>query len=303
MAGKTMDGRVVAEKVKGKVKEQVEFLKRSRVEPKLATILVGDNPGSKVYVRSKHIACAEAGIKSNNIQFPSNVSQKEVEKTINQLNQDESTTGILLQLPLPSGLDEVAAISSIRPDKDVDGLNPSNLGLLFQKGGRGAKLIPCTPRGVLVMLRYYGVKIAGKHAVVINRSNLLGRPLSQILLNEDATVTVCHSRTEGLEALARQADILLTGIGRRAEFTVGQRMIKPGATVVDIGISRVDGKLMGDVDFDSAIQVASLVTPVPGGVGPMTIAMLLYNTLLTAALQRGVPLTYNPDELGSTESL
>jgi methylenetetrahydrofolate dehydrogenase (NADP+)/methenyltetrahydrofolate cyclohydrolase len=223
-----------------------------------------------------------------------------LEKGIRDLSKDREVTGILLQLPLPMGLNEAAAISAVSREKDVDGLNPCNLGLLFQKG---VKLVPCTPKGVLVMLRHYGVKIAGSHAVIINRTKLLGRPLSQLLLNEDATVTTCHSKTKGLAEISNRADILLTGIGRRSEFTVGPSMIKPGATVVDIGISDVNGKLMGDVDFDAAIQIASSVTPGPGGGGPMTIAMLLYNTLLTACLQKGVELEYNPDEMGPTESL
>ncbi len=300
MVGKTMEGRSLAQMIRAEVKKQVGILKSSKVEPDLATILVGDNPASKAYLRNKHSACADVGIKSRNIELPDNTSQNQLGKVIRDLSSDREVTGILLQLPLPKGLNETAAISAISMEKDVDGLSPCNLGLLFQKG---AKLVPCTPKGILVMLRYYGVQIAGKHAVIINRTKLLGRPLSQLLLNEDATVTACHSKTEGLAEISKQADILFTGIGRRSEFTVGPNMIKPGASVVDIGISSVNGKLMGDVDFDSAIQVASSVTPVPGGVGPMTIAMLLYNTLLTACLQKGVELEYSPDEMEPAESI
>lgn len=300
MPGKTMDGRVVAQGIRAKIKEQVTILNNSKLEPNLVTILVGDDPASKAYLRNKHIACRDVGIRSRNIELAANTSQNELERIIRELNEDLSVTGILLQLPLPKGLNEVAAISTINVDKDVDGLNPRNLGLLFQKA---PKIVPCTPRGIMVMLRYYGVTIAGKHAVIINRTKLLGRPLSQLLLNEDATVTICHSKTEGLAEFSKQADILFTGIGRRAQVIVGKNMIKPGATVVDIGISSVNGKLMGDVDFDSAIRVASLVSPVPGGVGPMTIAMLLYNTLWTACLQKDVAMEYNPDELGSPATI
>jgi methylenetetrahydrofolate dehydrogenase (NADP+)/methenyltetrahydrofolate cyclohydrolase len=203
-------------------------------------------------------------------------------------------TGILLQLPLPKGLDEVEAVSSISPAKDVDGLHPYNLGLLTQKA---AKLVACTPSGIMVLLKYYGVEVAGKHAVVINRSKLVGRPLSQLLLNADATVTVCHSKTRALPEICRQADILVTGIGHRSEFTVGSSMIKAGAAVVDVGSSFVGGKLVGDVDFDSAMQVAGYISPTPGGVGPMTIAMLLYNTLLAACIQNNVDLGLDLNEL------
>lgn len=300
MPGKVMEGGVVAQAIRSKVKEQVRVLKSSRVEPNLATILVGGNSASKAYLSSQRSACVDVGIRSRDLQLASDASQKQLEQVIRELNDDRSVTGILLQLPLPKGLDDVAAVSSVRLDKDVDGLNPCNLGLLTQKG---AKVVPCTPKGVLLLLKHYGVKMAGAHAVVINRSKLLGRPLAQLLLNEDATVTVCHSKTRGLPEISKQADILLTGIGRRSEFTVGPNMIKPGAVVVDIGISSVDGKLMGDVDFDSVLQIASLVTPVPGGVGPMTTAMLLYNTLLTACLQGGLELPSDPDELGSPETV
>ena len=295
-----MDGGVVAQAIRSKVREQVRALKSSKVEPNLATILVGDNSASKAYLSSQRSACADVGIKSRGTELASDVSQTKLQEVIRELNDDRSVTGILLQLPLPKGLDEVAAVSSVQLDKDVDGLNPCNLGLLTQ---RTAKVVPCTPKGVVLLLKHYRVKMAGEHAIVINRSKLLGRPLSQLLLNEDATVTVCHSKTRGLADISKQADILLTGIGRRSEFTVGADMIKPGAAVVDIGISNVGGKLMGDVDFDSVIRIASLVTPVPGGVGPMTTAMLLYNTLLTACLQKGLELPYDPGELGPPETV
>jgi len=295
--GKVMDGRVVAHKIRAKIKEQVKRLETSKVEPKLATILVGDNPSSRLYLRNKHAACLELGIKSSNIELPATSSQENLERTIRDLNEDQTVTGILLQLPLPQGLDDVSAIESIEPEKDVDGLHPSNLGQLCQKQQSPWQLAPCTPKGVMVLLAHYGVQIAGAHAVVINRTRLVGRPLSQLLLNKDATVTVCHSKTRQLKDICRQADILITGIGRRSEFTVTSDMIKSGAAVVDVGTSSVGGKTVGDVDFTSALEVASYVTPVPGGVGPMTITMLLYNTLVTACAQKDVMLQFNVEEL------
>lgn len=294
-----MDGRVVARIVRSKIGERVKALKEAHVESTLVTILVGDNPASKTYLSNKHQACMDAAIKSRNIELPADTSQAKLFDMIRQLNEDGTVTGILLQLPLPRALDETQAVSSILPGKDVDGLHPYNLGLLTQKV---EKLVPCTPKGIIVLLKYYGVGIAGKHAVVINRSKLVGRPLSQLLLNRDATVTVCHSKTQRLQEICRQADILITGIGHRSEFTVGSDMIKPGATVVDVGTSTVAGKLMGDVDFESAIKVAEYVSPVPGGVGPMTIAMLLYNTLLAACMQNKIDVELDLDELESGES-
>lgn len=294
MRATIMDGRVVAQKVRGRIKEQVEVLKRSHVEPYLATILVGDNPASKTYLKNKHAACLEVGMKSLNIELPDGTTQQELVRKIASLNEETGITGVLLQLPLPKGLDEAAAISAIDPGKDVDGLTPYNMGLLVQKT---AKLVACTPCGVMALLRYYGVRIAGRHAVIINRSKLVGRPLSQLLLNDDATVTVCHSKTQNLREICRTADILITGIGHRSEFIVTSDMMRPGAAIVDVGTSVVNGKLMGDVDFEAATKVAAYVTPVPGGVGPMTIAMLLYNTLVAASVQKGMELEFNVNEL------
>jgi len=295
LAIKIMDGRVVAKKVKDQVRNQVNVLKGSKIEPTLATILVGENAGSKAYVKNENAACSEVGIISRNIDMPSSTSPEELSRVIRGLNDDRSVTGILLQLPLPRGVDEVNALSTIDPSKDVDGMTPTNLGLLVQ---RAAKFVPCTPKGVMVLLNYYRIRLAGQHVVLVNRSKPLGRPLSQLLLNQDATVTICHSKTNNLKEICRQADVLITGIGHRAEFKVGADMIKPGAAVVDVGISSVSGKLMGDVDFEAASQVASYVTPVPGGVGPITIAVLLYNTVLAACLQNGVEMQFNLDQLG-----
>lgn len=239
----------------------------------------------------------DVGIKSSNIELPVATSQQDLERTILGLNEDQAVTGILLQLPLPNGLDDMRAIRCIAPEKDVDGLHPSNLGQLCQKQQTPGQLVPCTPKGVMVLLFYYGVQIPGAHAVVINRSKLVGRPLSQLLLNKDATVTVCHSKTRQLRDICRQADILITGIGRRSEFTVAADMVKSEAAVVDVGSSSVGGKVIGDVDFASVLNVAACVSPVPGGVGPMTITMLLYNTLIAACTQRGVKPQFNVEEL------
>lgn len=300
MPARIMNGRVIAQEVKTNIKRQVGELKKNRIEPNLATILVGENAASRTYLKNKHAACLDVGIKSRNMELQATISQRELESIILKLNEDETVTGILLQLPLPKSLDESSALSSIAPEKDVDGLTPYNLGLLLQKG---ARLAPCTPKGVMVMLRYYGVEIAGQHAVIINRSKLVGRPLSQLLLDQDATVTICHSKTRGLKDICRESDILITGIGRRSEFNVGSDMIRAGSVVVDVGISSVDGKLMGDVDFEAAVGVAGHISPVPGGVGPMTIAMLLHNTLLATCLQEGLEIDFDPDELRSPESL
>ena len=296
MAAKIMEGRPVGQMIRDGVRKEISVLRDFGIKPILATIIVGDNPASKAYLRSKQSACVDVGIQSRSMELKTNVSQRELEQVINELNLDASVTGILLQLPLPDGLDDAAAINAISPDKDVDGLHPFNVGQLWRKS---ARLVPCTPKGVIVLLRYYGIQLAGKRAVIINRTKVVGRPLAQLLLNEDATVTVCHSKTENLKEIAREGDILVTGIGRREQFTVEAAMIKPNAAVVDIGTSMVGGKLLGDVDFDSALDVAAFVTPVPGGVGPVTIAMLLYNTLVAASIQRGVPLSFNPEQVSS----
>jgi len=287
-----MSGTHIAREVRAMIKDEIKNI--GNVKPLLATILVGDNPASKTYLRNKHAACLEVGISSRNIELPASTSQEQLETLLKSLSSNRSVTGILLQLPLPRGLDDVAAIAAISPEKDVDGLHPFNLGLLIQGSG---KLVPCTPKGVMVMLRYYNVETAGRHAVVVNRSKLVGRPLSQLLLNRDATVTVCHSKTRDLSRICREADILITGIGHRSEFAVTSNMVKNGATVVDIGTSVIEGKLKGDVNFEEVSVVASHITPVPGGVGPMTIAMLLYNTFLAACRMQGKVPAFDPEEL------
>ena len=278
MTATVMSGNEPAKLIRRKIKEEIEEI--GNFKPVLATVLVGDNPASKTYLKNKHAACSEVGIESRNIELPASTSQTELEMFLNGLNCDPLITGVLLQLPLPKGLNEANAINKISPKKDVDGLHPCNVGLLVQ---RTEGIVPCTPKGVIVLLRYYRIPIAGRHVVIVNRSKLVGRPLSQLFLNSDATVTVCHSKTTDLPRVCREADILITGIGHRSQFSVGEDMVKQGAVVVDVGTSIVNGKLMGDVDFDNVSRVASHISPVPGGVGPMTISMLLYNTILTAS--------------------
>ena len=296
MTAKLLDGRVVAERIRSKIKTRIRDLAGSIVRPYLVTILVGDDLASRAYLKNNQVACGEVGIKFRDVVLDVKTPQNELERIIGELNEDETVTAILLHLPLPGGLSETASISALAKEKDVDGLNPCNLGLLMH---RATALVPCTPNGIIVLLKSYNVTIAGKHIVLINRSKPVGRPLSQLLLNEDATVTVCHSKTQDLVAIAGTADILITGIGRRNEFTVGSNMIKPGAVVVDVGTSSVAGRIFGDVDFEAALTTASYVTPVPGGVGPMTTCMLLYNSLLAACLQSHVEMVLGIHDLAA----
>lgn len=294
MVATIMDGRMIAREIKRRVKLEVGRLLESSVTPCLTTVLVGQNPASRGYLKHIHTNCAEMGIHSRNIELPEEVEEQELKRLIGELNADPTVHGVVVQLPLPQKFDEASVIEAVRPDKDVDGLHPLNAGQLFQGT---AKFVACTPKAVMVMLSYYGIGVAGKHAVIINRSNLIGRPLSQLLLNADATVTVCHSKTRELKSIASAADILITAIGRRDTLTVTADMIKPEAVVVDIGLSVIGGKFYGDVDFEGALAKASYLTPVPGGVGPMTIAMLLYNTLLAAGRQSGLVAGFDLVEL------
>jgi methylenetetrahydrofolate dehydrogenase (NADP+) / methenyltetrahydrofolate cyclohydrolase len=278
-----MDGRALASSMKGTLKEEVDYMRKLGVEPKLATILVGDDPPSKVYLASKHRAAADVGIASENYALPGIAKEEQVADLIDTLNADPGVNGVLLQLPLPAHLDSRRLIERISPSKDVDGLTSANMGLLFY--GR-ANLVPCTPRGVMELLHHYKIPIPGSRAVVINRSALVGKPLLHLLLAEDSTVTVCHSKSRELLSLTRQADILITAVGRRPRFSVTREMIKDGAVVVDVATNRTSGgKLLGDVDFDSVSPKASYITPVPGGVGPMTVIMLMENTLVAAGKQ------------------
>jgi methylenetetrahydrofolate dehydrogenase (NADP+)/methenyltetrahydrofolate cyclohydrolase len=277
-----LDGKTVAASVLAGVKTGVQaFSRRTGVAPTLAVVLVGDFAPSKIYVRNKKKAADEAGIVSRDYVFPDGCTQDTLLDTLRKINADPSIHGILLQLPLPGGLDEDRAINAIAPEKDADGLHPFNLGSLLAGKPR---LVPCTPAGCLEILDHYGVELNGAEAVVLGRSRLVGKPLAQLLLGRHATVTMCHTRTRDLAAHTRRADVLCVAAGKPGVVTGD--MIKEGAVVVDVGINRLEtGKLVGDVDFESASRKARAITPVPGGVGPMTIAMLLRNTLLAAEQQ------------------
>ncbi len=273
-----LDGKTVAAEVRSEVAAGVAELKSRGVSVRLDVILVGDDPASATYVRMKQKDCAEVGIESKDHRFPAGTSQKELAVLVEELNQDPAVSGFFVQLPLPGGLDPLPLISSIDPSKDVDGLSPLSAGRLAL-GLPG--LLPCTPHGVIRLLKRSGIELAGKEAVVIGRSNLVGKPLAQLLLRENATVTVCHSRTKNLPGVARRAEILVVAAGRKE--MIGAEYVREGAVVVDVGIHpRNGGGLVGDVRFDEVEPVASHITPVPGGVGPMTRAMLLYNALQAA---------------------
>jgi len=280
----TLHGKPVAEKVLGDVRAGVERLKAaSGVTPTLAVVLIGDDPASQVYVRNKKRAADSVGIATQDFIHPAGLSRGELLDLIRRLNADRGIHGVLIQLPLPKGLDEDEVIATLAPEKDADGLHPENLGRLL--AGAPAT-VPCTPAGCLEILAHYGAKLEGAEAVVIGRSRLVGKPLAQLLLARHATVTMCHTRTRDLAGHARRADILCVAAGRPRMVTGD--MVKPGAWVIDVGVNRLDtGKLAGDVDFDSVSAVAAAITPVPGGVGLMTVAMLMRNTLLAATRQVG----------------
>lgn len=274
MSAILIDGRMVAKKWKDYAAQRTQRLIEKGVTPHLAVILVGGNAASQVYVRNKENACIHAGIRSTIIRLPEVCTQEELENAVLSLNEDESVHGILVQLPLPKGLDEARVLALIDPDKDVDGFHAMNSGRLMN--GQPS-FVPCTPLGVMKLLEAYQIPTRGKYAVIIGRSNVVGKPMAMLLLAADATVTICHSKTANLAEITRQADILVAAVGK-PNFVTGD-MIKQGATVVDVGINRVDDGLVGDVHAEQAERVASYLTPVPGGVGQMTIAMLLSNTL------------------------
>jgi len=278
-----IDGKLVASLVRSRAASLVDRVKEAGVEPGLAVILVGDDPASQSYVRMKEQDCAEVGIRSVDYRRPAGTTQDELNELIDVCNADPSIHGILVQLPLPEGLDEEATLERISPAKDADGLHPENMGRLV-RGIAGARA--CTPWGVMAMLDHYGIDPSGKHAVVVGRSSIVGKPMALMLLERDATVTICHSRTPDLGSVCRTADILVVAVGRPE--MIGAEFIKPGAVVVDVGINRTDKGMVGDVDFDSVAPVASAITPVPGGVGPMTRAMLVLNTAQAAARVAGV---------------
>jgi methylenetetrahydrofolate dehydrogenase (NADP+) / methenyltetrahydrofolate cyclohydrolase len=281
MAAKIIDGKAVAARVRAQVADEVKaFTEEHGRPPGLATILVGEDPASAVYVGGKQKASAEVGIEGFSHKLSGDVSEQEVADLIEQLNADDRVSGILCQLPVPDHMDGVRLTGLIDAKKDVDGLTPESAGLLAL-GREGLR--PCTPLGSMILLEEAGAELQGAEAVVIGRSNLFGKPMAQLLLQSHATVTTCHSRTRDLPAVARRADVLIAATGRAK--MVGADWIKPGATVIDVGINRTDDGLVGDVDFDAAVEVAGAITPVPGGVGPMTIACLLRNTLQAARLQ------------------
>ncbi len=283
MTARVVDGTAVARRVREEVGRGVEKLvAEGGTAPGLATVLVGDDPASEVYVRNKRRLCVEAGMQDLHRHLPGDVDQASAAALVDELAADPQVSGILLQLPTPRHLDSDALIARIPAEKDVDGLTTSNAGLLAQ--GRPG-LRPCTPAGVMTLLDEYDVPLAGAEAVVVGRSVLVGRPMAQLLLGRNATVTVCHSRTRDLPGVCRRADVLVVAAGMRG--LVGRDAVKPGAIVIDVGIHRGDDGLVGDVEFDAVAEVAGAITPVPGGVGPMTIAMLLSNTLVAARVQQG----------------
>ncbi|MBE5770789.1 MAG: bifunctional methylenetetrahydrofolate dehydrogenase/methenyltetrahydrofolate cyclohydrolase FolD [Clostridiales bacterium] len=272
-----LDGKIMAAELMEGLKARVDALKEKNVSVGLAVILVGEDPASQVYVRNKGKACEELGILSETIRLPENTTQKELENLIDKLNQDDRMDGILVQLPLPRHLDEAAVLRKIIPEKDVDGFHIENAGKLFT-GQTG--VTACTPKGIMHMLKKGNVPLSGKEAVVIGRSNIVGKPIAMLLLNENCTVTICHSRTQDLAAHTKNADILVAAVGK-AKFVTAD-MVKPGAAVIDVGINRVDGKVVGDVDYAEVEKIAGYITPVPGGVGKMTIGMLTENTIESA---------------------
>ncbi len=272
-----IDGKAISLRIREELKEKVSALKKRKISPCLAVIMIGDDPASAIYVRNKIKACEDTGIKSLSYHFDADVEEKQVEKLIDSLNGDDSVHGILVQVPLPRKFNEKALLARIDVSKDVDGFSAYNIGQLAL-GNDGFK--SCTPYGVIKLLEYSNVDIAGKNAVVIGRSNTVGKPMALMLLEKNATVTICHSKTRDLKNITSNADILIAAIGK-AHFVTAD-MVKEGAVVIDVGINKLDGKTVGDVCFDEVSKKASLITPVPGGVGPMTITMLLFNTLKSA---------------------
>jgi methylenetetrahydrofolate dehydrogenase (NADP+)/methenyltetrahydrofolate cyclohydrolase len=279
-----IDGKKVSQHIREEVAREVETLKdKTGITPGLAAVLVGDNPASEIYVRNKRKACEQVGIYSEEYKLSKETTQSELLTLIDQLNNNEKIHGILVQLPLPEQINSTKILRSVSPSKDVDGFHPENVGLLVEGNPR---FISCTPNGIMKMLDFYNIEIKGKEAVVVGRSNIVGKPTAILLLHRHATVTICHSRTTRLDEVTRRADILVAAIGRPHFIT--EDMVKEGAVVIDVGINRNrDGKLIGDVDFEKVKEKASYITPVPGGVGPMTIAMLLWNTLESAKMLAG----------------
>lgn len=281
MTAVILDGKLVAAEVKKQVAKRVQQLEKQGVQPFLATIQVGDDPASTSYLKAKHKAAEEVGIKSEHHHLAADSGAGKLEALLSQLNVNPKVHGILVQLPLPAGFSEEQITERIIPYKDVDGLHPINAGKL--ESGR-EELVPCTPKGIVKLLQHYKVQISSRRAIIINRTTLVGRPLANLFLNRDATVTVCHSKTPNLPQITKTADILVSAVGRES-FLVRDDQVKPGAAVIDVGLTRVAGKLRGDIEFDNVSKVAGFITPVPGGVGPMTVACLLENTVEAATIQ------------------
>lgn len=283
MSAVRMDGKMVSAKVRGSILEEVNGLKEKGVRPGLAVIIVGEDPASKVYVRNKERACEECGFYSEKYALPEETTQEELLGLIDELNHNPHIDGILCQLPVPKHINEQAIIDAISPEKDVDAFHPINVGKIMVGN---FDFLPCTPAGVMQLLEEYDVDPNGKNCVVIGRSNIVGKPMAMLLLHKNGTVTICHSRTKNLKEVCAQADILVAAVGK-ADFVTAD-MVKEGAVVIDVGMNRKDGKLCGDVAFDEVNEKASYLTPVPGGVGPMTITMLMKNTLKAAKLHHGI---------------
>lgn len=284
MTAEIISGKLVSEEIRGSISQEVQELSSKGFRPGLAVVLVGEDPASHVYVRNKEKACHDLGFYSEVHRLPDTASQEEVLTLVDKLNTQDNIHGILVQLPLPKHIDEKAVINAIAVEKDVDGFHPINVGNLVIGDD---SLLPCTPAGVIELIKRTGIEMSGKHAVVIGRSNIVGKPVSLLLQRENATVTMCHSRTANMDEIARMADILVVAIGRAK--MIDASYVKPGAVVIDVGMNRLDnGKLAGDVDYESAKEVAGYITPVPGGVGPMTITMLMQNTLLAAKRLNGL---------------
>lgn len=278
MSAQIIEGKKISDLIREELKNDAAALKERGIVPGLAVVLVGDDPASKVYVGSKEKACQQLGFYSEVHRLPDTASEEQLLALIDKLNNQNSINGILVQLPLPKHINEKAVIDAIHVDKDVDGFHPESVGNLVIGDD---SLLPCTPAGVIELIKRSGVEIAGKHAVVIGRSNIVGKPVAMLLLREHATVTICHSRTANMEELAKQADILVVAIGKAK--AIDSKFVKPGAIVIDVGINRLpDGKLAGDVDYEDCLETAGYITPVPGGVGPMTITMLMKNTITAA---------------------
>ncbi|CAM4231253.1 bifunctional methylenetetrahydrofolate dehydrogenase/methenyltetrahydrofolate cyclohydrolase FolD [Paenibacillus tarimensis] len=284
MSAQRIEGKAISDQIREELKRETAELAAEGIKPGLAVVLVGEDDASQVYVGNKEKACQQMGFHSEVHRLPASTTQQELLDLVASLNASSAVHGILVQLPLPSHIDEKAVIDAINAEKDVDGFHPVNTGNLVIGDD---SLLPCTPAGCIELIKRSGVSIAGKHAVVIGRSNIVGKPVAMLLLREHATVTICHSRTEGMAEIAKQADILVVAIGKAK--AIDSRYIKPGAVVIDVGINRLeDGKLAGDVDYADAVQTAGYITPVPGGVGPMTITMLLKNTLKAAKRIHGI---------------